>query len=162
MPLAASCWAAATFVTSWSGLGIRPLVLEDQPAVEAGEVVGVGQPDVDDGEAARCEMAAIVDERLALGRPRCEQEERVQGDERQPERAGRRQIQAEQVGLDELDPVTRAVPAGLARSRARASIAGSTSTAVTPWPASASGTLIRPVPAPSSRIGPPVRAASAR
>ena len=36
-----------------AGLRIRPGVLEDEPAVEPGEVVGVRQPDVDDGEAAR-------------------------------------------------------------------------------------------------------------
>ena len=90
IPLAASCWAAATFVTMAARLGVGRYVLEDQPAVEAGEVVGVGQPDVDDGEAARREMAGHRRERLALGVARREEEQRVEGDERQPERAGGR------------------------------------------------------------------------
>ena len=50
-----------------AGLGIGPRPLEDDPAVEPGEVVGVGQPDVDDGEAAGARWSASVCERGALG-----------------------------------------------------------------------------------------------
>ena len=53
-------------------------------------------------------------------------------------------------------------PAASMRARARSSIARSMSTPTTRWPSSASGTAMRPLPTASSRIGPPVRRASAR
>ena len=104
IPVEASCWAAATFVTWRPRLGIVADVLEDHPAVEAGEVVGVGQPDVDDGDPARREVRRDRPERLPLAVAGREQEQRVQGDEREAERAGRREVEIEQVRLDDLEP----------------------------------------------------------
>src|SRR5262249_55059506 len=62
-----------------AGLRIGPDVLEHQPAVEAGEVVGVRQPDVDDREPAGAEVAGEPGDRLALAAPRREEEQGVQG-----------------------------------------------------------------------------------
>ena len=105
------------------GLGIRPLVLEDQPAVEAGEIVRVGQPDVDDREAAGREVRAIVANASRWADRVARRKSEFSGDEREPERARRRKLQAEQVGLHELDSVRalracRRLPVG---GRARAS-----------------------------------------
>ena len=55
-----------------------------EPAVEPREVVGVGQPDVDDGEAARREVRGERPERRALGRAGREEEQRVQGENARP------------------------------------------------------------------------------
>ena len=52
-----------------AGLRVEPRPLEDDPAVEAGEVVGVGQPDVDDREAARREVVGEGADGRALGGP---------------------------------------------------------------------------------------------
>ena len=86
------------------GLGIDPLVLEDHPPVEADEVVDLGEPDVDDGEAVRREMVGEDADRRALPLPRGEQEQRVEGDERERVRARIGQAQIEQVALDQVDP----------------------------------------------------------
>ncbi len=43
--------------------------LEDQPSVEAAEVVGIGQPHVDDGETARHEVGGERAERGSLRLP---------------------------------------------------------------------------------------------
>ena len=101
--------------------------------------------------------------RLPLGVRSVEQQQAIEGDER--EAVAGFQREGREVGLDELQlggprrgpgrPAAHASPA-------RRSIAGSLSTAVTRYPARASGTASRPLPAASSRIGPPVRSAIAR
>ena len=72
VPVAASCWADPTFVTSVAGLGVGARPLEDDPAVEPGEVLGIGQPDVDRGHAARGEVVREGLERRALRGPAVE------------------------------------------------------------------------------------------
>ena len=49
-----------------AGLRIDPLVFEDQPAVEPGEVVRFGQPDVDRSEAAGREIEQARDRDAAF------------------------------------------------------------------------------------------------
>ena len=144
-----------------AGLRIEPRPFEHDPAVEAGEVLGIGQPDVDDGEPARSEVIGQRPNGGALGGPGRQDEQRVERDERQAEATGIGQAQPDDVGLDEGQPVLARGPAWPA-CRARSSIAGSRSTPVTAWPASASGIASRPVPTASSRIGPSARSASAR
>ena len=142
---------------------VGPLVLEDQPSVEPGEVVGVGQPDVGDREAARGEMAGHRRERLPLGRPRGEEEERVQGDDRQPEGARRRQRQPEEVGLDELESI--ALPGRAARVARPGHVRASPGRCRPPSPDGRPRPAERragPVPQPARGSVPPVRAASAR
>src|SRR3954452_11923673 len=80
-------------------LGILPDVLEDHPAIEPPQVVRVGQPHVGDGESAARQMGCHRPERLALRVAAREQEQRVQGDERERERAGRCETQVEEVRL---------------------------------------------------------------
>ena len=95
-----------------AGLGIEARPFEHDPAVETGQVVRVGQPDVDDGETARRE---VVGERLecgALGGPGRQHEQRVEGDERQAETAGVGQAQADDVRLDEGQAILAGVAAG--------------------------------------------------
>jgi hypothetical protein len=74
--------------------------LEDQPAVEAGQVVEVGLPDVDDDEAARPDVRGEGAHRLALAAPGVKRHERVESNERHRERAGVRQPEADEVRLD--------------------------------------------------------------
>ena len=68
VPVAASCWARADLGHDVAGLGVGRGPTRGQPAVVAGEVVGVGQPRVDDGEAARREVGGERRERVAAGR----------------------------------------------------------------------------------------------
>ena len=84
-----------------AGLGIDPRPLEDHAPVEARQVLRVGQPDVDDGHAAGCEVLGEGHEGRTLGRPVREHEDRVEGDEGEPEPAGVRQAQPDEVRLDE-------------------------------------------------------------
>ena len=90
------------------GLRVEPRPLEDDPAVEPGEVLGVGQPDVDDGQAARRE---VVGERprapprwaARVGRTRSE----LSAMKASPNRAGIGQAEPDEVGLDERQAVAR-------------------------------------------------------
>ena len=74
----------------------------DEAAVVARQVVGVGQPRVDDREAARREVRGERRDRVGLVAARAHQEDRVQGDDRQPvacRRPARRTVAG--VALDE-------------------------------------------------------------
>ena len=136
--------------------------LEDEPTVEPAEVVGIGQPHVDGGEAARREVGGERLEGLALGGAGGQQHDRVERDEREGVATGIRAAGVQEVGLDELEPLARRGPRPRPGRGPGASIAGSRSTPVTRWPATASGTASRPLPAASSRTGPSARSASAR
>ncbi len=59
-------------------------------------------------------------------------------------------------------PSAVSIPRAARRWRARASIAPDTSTAVTWWPAEANASVTLPLPAPSSRTGPPTSSATLR
>ena len=137
-----------------SGSSARPL--EDDPAVEPGQVLGVGQPDVDDGQRRPgARWSASVSEGRPLRGPGRQDQQRVERDEGEPEPAGVGQAQADDVGLDERQAVA---PSGRRRgraSRARASIAGSRSTPVT-------GGRPRPAGRPAGRSRPPARGSGRR
>ena len=78
-------------------------VLEAEPAVEPGEIVAVRLPRVDDDQSTLGEMDSdrLHDGSLSLPAP--EGEERIEPDDRQPERARLGQAEADEVGLDEPD-----------------------------------------------------------
>ncbi len=69
-------------------LAVQAGVLQDDPAVVASQVVGVRQPHVDGGDAAGGEMGGERGDGRRLSVAVTEQEQRVQGDERQPVVAG--------------------------------------------------------------------------
>ncbi len=135
--------------------GSVALPFEIEPAVVEREIRLVGQPDVDDEQAARPEVP---------GRPRqpaaCRS--RVSSSTRLLRAMKTSANRAPRSIVQEVAPArTRGCRWRLALSmvraqatRARASIAGSRSTAVTTWPATASGTARRPVPAVSSSTRP--------
>ena len=147
-----------------AGLGVAPRPLEDDPAVVPGEVLGIGQPDVDGRHAARGEVVGEGPERRPLGAARSARiSSELRAMKARPNVPGIGQAQPDQVGLDERrsGPCRPARPPrrGVARE---SSIAGSRSTAVTRSPARRGARRAGRVPAASSRIGPPVRSASAR
>ncbi|MEJ7697622.1 MAG: hypothetical protein WKF78_13640 [Candidatus Limnocylindrales bacterium] len=107
VPLAASCWAERSLGHHVARLRIGPWPFEDHPTVEPGEVVGVREPHVDDGQTARGEVPGQGDQRLALGGPAAQQQDRIERDERQRIAAGIRQRQAEKIGFDERQAARR-------------------------------------------------------
>ena len=144
-----------------AGLRVEARPLEHDPAVEPGQVLRVRQPDVDDRETARREVVGERPEGGLLGGPGRQHEQRVERDEREAEPAGVGQPQADEVGLDERQPV-RAGGAGARVAGPGRASPGRGRHPVTRWPASTSGIARRPVPTASSRIGPSARSASAR
>ena len=103
-----------------AGLRVEARPLEDDPAVEPGEVLGVGQPDVDHGDAARREVVGERLERRPLRAARLEHQERVEGDEREAVSARVGQPQTDEVGLDERRGVPSTSPPGGRRAAAGA------------------------------------------
>ena len=93
-----------------------------QPAVEAGEVVGVGQPDVDDGEAARARGGRPASRTPRAGRSRVasrKSEFRAMNASANGAggRAGRRSSRSASTSVE---PAARRGPAASARRRGRA------------------------------------------
>ena len=145
-----------------AGLRVEARPLEHDPAVEAGEVLGVGQPDVDDGEPARTRGGRPAPERRRAGRSRVGRtSSELRAMNARPKRPASGRRSPTMSASTRVEPVLGG-RRRWRRLRARSSIAGSRSTPVTAWPASASGTASRPVPTHSSRIGPSARSASAR
>ena len=104
--MAASCWAEPDLGDDGPGLRVQARPLEDDPPVEPGEVLGVGQPHVDDGEPARtrggrpaCWKAARWAARVA----RTSSE--LSAMNARPNVSGLGQAQVDEVGLDERQPV---------------------------------------------------------
>ena len=130
--VAASCCAEPALVTIAPVSGIEPRPLEDDPAVEAGEVVGVGQPDVDDGEAARARGGRRAPRAPRAGAARVGRtSSELRARNARPKRPASGRRRPTRSRLDELEPAGRRPACAAARRRARSSIAGSRSTPVT-------------------------------
>ena len=160
--VAASCWAEPAFVTiapvSGSSRGHSRMIRPSNRARSSAS----GSQTSTTARPPGARWSASVASAARWAARRRQDEQRVEGDEREAERPGVGQAQAD-AGPPRRASGVAAAAGGRAGSRAgRASIAGSRSTPVTSWPASASGTARRPLPTASSRIGPPVRPASAR
>ena len=136
---------AAGLVTVRAGPGSSRIHSSDEAAVVARQVVRVGQPGVDDRQAARRQVRGQRRDRAACSRARAHQEQRVEGDDRQPvARRRRRGAPCGRRPRRGAGDARRRRPAASAARLARASIAGSMSTPVTASPAAARGTAIRP------------------
>ena len=128
------------------------LAARDPAVVRGADVGGAGLEDVEHELPVRPRAATRrrVRARRRSSSP-AEVHERAKGRQHAVARRQRRRVA--QVAEHGLDQVADAV-GGCARRSAWASIAGAASSAITRWPCRASSTAMRPLPAPSSMIGP--------
>ena len=93
-----------------TGRRVHPWPLEADPTVESSQVIRIGQPYVDDGQTARCQMFGQRPHRRLLGRTGCQDQERIERDEGQTVGPGVGQGQPDDIGLDQGQPVGRRAP----------------------------------------------------
>ena len=85
------------------GFGVGANVFQAKAPVVAGQLVRGRQPDVNDCQSARGEVAGHCLESRSLFVPRIEQEDGIEGEHGQPEPGTAGKVEADEVPFDEVD-----------------------------------------------------------